>query len=222
MKEICSSKNYPPEGCPKGGVDSYPPEGWICEAKTGWIFNFLTLPKNKKLVPRARKLRKAGNLAKVLFWQAFKNKKSLGYNIDRQVIIENFIVDFFIPELGLVFEIDGSSHDFKQEYDAQREAILHSLQLEIVHFTDLEVKRSIDSVKERVIAAITMRQDNINAVAQTLNNFPLDSPKGGVDPSAFQQQISSTPLGSEPKTSTSTPSDLRSATPQEGYLGDKT
>ncbi len=183
------------------------------------IFNYLALPKNKKLTQRSRELRKAGNLAEVLFWQAFKYKKSLGYDIDRQVIIGNFIVDFFIPELGLVFEIDGSSHDFKQEYDAQREAILRGLQLEVIHFTDLEVKKFISSVKEKVVAAIKIREDEINAVASTLKNSaelssqknsPLERcPKGGVDSSVFYML------------NASTPSVLQPATPQEGNLGGK-
>jgi len=56
------------------------------------------------------KLRKQGILSEVLFWEAFKDKEKIkGYDIDRQVIIGNFIVDFFIAELGLVVEIDGNS-----------------------------------------------------------------------------------------------------------------
>ena len=69
-------------------------------------------------------LRKAGNLSEVIFWQTFKDKQKLGFDIDRQVIIGNYIVDFFIPELGLVFEIDGSSHDDRVEYDAERDSFV--------------------------------------------------------------------------------------------------
>jgi len=77
------------------------------------LFDFYKLPKNKALTSKARELRTAGNLSEVIFWQTFKNKKQLGWDIDRQVIIGNYIVDFFVAELGLVFENYGYSHDLK-------------------------------------------------------------------------------------------------------------
>ena len=125
--------------------------------KQGILFNFSQLPKNKILTERARELRKAGNLSEVIFWNTFKNKEVLGWDIDRQIIIGNYIVDFFIPELGLVFEIDGYSHDLKPEYDEKRENYLISLGLEIIHFADIEVKKNIANVAEIVNFAIQNR-----------------------------------------------------------------
>jgi len=135
-------KNSPLEGCPKGGVDSTP--AW--KAKS--LFPFWNLPKNKALETNAKKLRKAGVLSETLFWQAFKNKKLLGFDIDRQVIIGNYIVDFFIPELGLVVEIDGQSHDSKGEYDENRESYLQYLDLDVIHYADSEIKKSMDFVSD--------------------------------------------------------------------------
>ena len=57
------------------------------------------------------------------------------------MIIGNYIVDFFIPELGLVFEIDGSSHDDKLEYDAERDNFMQSLNLEVIRIPDIDVKK---------------------------------------------------------------------------------
>lgn len=42
-------------------------------------------------------------------------------DFDRQRIIGNYIVDFYVKTLGLVIEIDGSSHENKEEYDQKRE-----------------------------------------------------------------------------------------------------
>jgi len=122
------------------------------------LFTYWCLPKNLKLKSYAAKLRKAGVLSEVIFWQVFNNKKLLKYDIDRQVVIGNYIVDFFIPELGLVFEIDGQSHDFKGQYDEIRDIYLKNLDLEVIHFTDLEVKTAIASVSDRVIVAISRRK----------------------------------------------------------------
>jgi very-short-patch-repair endonuclease len=133
------------------GVDCTPK--WAKDS----LFPYHTLPKNKQLEPVAKKLKKAGVLSEVLFWNAFKSKKLLGWDIDRQVIIGNYIVDFLIPELGLVVEIDGCSHDDKDEYDVECEKYLASLGLEILHYTDLEVKKSIDCVSESFQLAIKRR-----------------------------------------------------------------
>lgn len=68
----------------------------------------------------AREKRKAGILPEVLFWQQVHKKKFYAIDFDRQRIIGDYIVDFYVKALGLVVEIDGSSHDHKQEYDAKR------------------------------------------------------------------------------------------------------
>ncbi len=60
------------------------------------LYPYWEIPKNKLLTFRTKELRKAGNLAEVLFWKQFKNKKELGFDIDRQVIIGNYIVDFLL------------------------------------------------------------------------------------------------------------------------------
>ena len=49
------------------------------------------------------------------------------YNIFRQHWIENYRVDFFIPELDLIIEIDGKHHLQQVEYDANRDKALKAL-----------------------------------------------------------------------------------------------
>lgn len=123
------------------------------------LYPYWEIPKNKLLTDRTKELRKAGNLAEVIFWQTFKDKNKLGFDIDRQVIIGNYIVDFFIPELGLVFEIDGSSHDGKIEYDAERNAFMQDLNLQVVRILDMNVEKNIGSVYNLVLETIQKRKD---------------------------------------------------------------
>ncbi len=49
------------------------------------------------------------------------------YNIFRQHWIENYRVDFFIPELDLIIEIDGKHHLQQVEYDSNRDKALKAL-----------------------------------------------------------------------------------------------
>jgi len=57
---------------------------------------YMSLPYNPKLRERAKELRKAGNLCEVLLWNQLYKNKFKQYDFDRQKIIGNYIVDFFV------------------------------------------------------------------------------------------------------------------------------
>lgn len=114
--------------------------------------NYLALPYNPKLKERAKALRKAGNLSEVLLWHQLKNHQFNGLDFDRQKIIGNYIVDFYCAEKQLVIEIDGSSHDDKQEYDATRDAFLIGLGLTVIHIADVNVKNNLTAVMQMLQA----------------------------------------------------------------------
>ena len=78
----------------------------------------INLPYNAALKTRARALRKAGNLSEVIFWRQVRAGEFHNLDFDRQRVIGNYIVDFYVKSLGLVIEIDGESHNNKEEYDA--------------------------------------------------------------------------------------------------------
>jgi type I site-specific restriction-modification system R (restriction) subunit/very-short-patch-repair endonuclease len=161
----------PPEGRhpPKaddGVVHSPPSEGWTPKAdgvvhspydeessKPGVVEernskNYFSLPYNPKLKERARELRKAGNLPEVLFWQQVHKGKFKGFDFDRQKIIGNYIVDFYCGNCQTVIEIDGSSHDEKQEYDAERDAYLESLGLTVIRIPAKDILNYLDETMQ--------------------------------------------------------------------------
>ena len=55
------------------------------------------------------------------------------------------IVDFFCPELKLVIEIDGDSHDSENPYekDTERQRGIEGLGIQFLRFNDLDVKRNM-------------------------------------------------------------------------------
>lgn len=106
------------------------------------------LPYNSNLKQRAAELRKAGNLSEVLFWNQVKNGKFNGLDFDRQIIIGNFIVDFYCAEKKTVIEIDGGIHNERAEYDAERDAFLTGLGLRVVRIRDKNVKGNIDGIMQ--------------------------------------------------------------------------
>jgi very-short-patch-repair endonuclease len=147
-KKKTSTPSFEYKGHPSRG------ESWNPKS----LYPYWEIPKNKLLLDRTRAHRKAGNLAEVLFWKAFKDKKRLGFDIDRQVITGSYIVDFFIPELGLVFEIDGSSHDDKAKYDAERDAFMQSLSIQVVRISDVDVKKNMASLHSFVLEIVEKRR----------------------------------------------------------------
>jgi very-short-patch-repair endonuclease len=104
------------------------------------------LPYNAKLKQRAFKLRKAGNFPEVLFWMQVTKGKFHNMDFDRQRVIGNFIVDFYIKQLGLVIEIDGESHDEKVEYDLVRETYLKSLGLRVYRIYVIDIMQRLPVV----------------------------------------------------------------------------
>ena len=107
---------------------------------------YLSLPYNPALKATAKALRKAGILHEVLLWRELKSGKLNGLDFDRQKIIGNVIVDFYCVEKGVVIEVDGGSHDHKQDDDVKRDAFLRSLGLIVIRLLAKDVLRNLDGV----------------------------------------------------------------------------
>ena len=129
-----------------GYIPLFSQKGWQTKGLTG----YLMLPYNPNLKEKARELRKAGNLSEVLLWDKLKKGQMLGFDFTRQQIIGNYIVDYHSLKLNLVIEIDGESHRFKGAYDETRDEFLKSLGLEVLHFKDIDVKKSLDNIVEQI------------------------------------------------------------------------
>ncbi|WP_394665762.1 endonuclease domain-containing protein [uncultured Chryseobacterium sp.] len=109
--------------------------------------NFVeNLPYNPKLKPLLHGKRKAGILSEVIFWKQIRARIFHNIDFDRQRIIGNYIVDFYVKTLGLVIEIDGWSHETKEIYDEVRQKYLESLGLKIFRITDFDVRHNLSVV----------------------------------------------------------------------------
>ncbi len=104
------------------------------------------LPCNAELKIRARALRQAQNLPEVLFWKQVAKGRFHGLDFDRQRIIGNYIVDFYVKRVGLVVEIDRSSHDGKEDYDREREAFLLSFGLRVFRIQVKDIMHRMQTV----------------------------------------------------------------------------
>ena len=108
------------------------------------------LPRNKELLNRSRNLRKGYVLSEVIFWKQVRNKEFHQIDFDRQKIIGNYIVDFYIKSLGAVIEIKGSSHNDKEDYDNKRQLLLAYLALVVYRISDNRIKNDLGNVMKEL------------------------------------------------------------------------
>ena len=94
---------------------------------------------NTKLTPNAQRLRRDMTKEEKHLWYDFL--KLLPLTVNRQKVIEDYIVDFYIAEAGLVIELDGSQH-YEEEgirKDKIRDERLKSLGYKVLRYTNLDI-----------------------------------------------------------------------------------
>lgn len=109
----------------------------------------------------AKKLRREMTLAEVLLWNRLKRRQVLGYDFDRQRPVGKYIVDFYCKELRLGLEVDGRSHDVKEQADLFRQDELRKAGVELLRFWDAEIKRDMQSVLTRLKMGIGRRESEL-------------------------------------------------------------
>lgn len=105
-----------------------------------------------------RNLRKNQTEAEAIFWKRFRNRQISGKKFVRQYPVfyeidgssRLFITDFYCSEHKLIIELDGSSHDDKQEYDHLRDMILRDKGLTILHIQNHEILNNFESVIKQI------------------------------------------------------------------------
>ena len=107
---------------------------------------------DSKLKEYARHLRNNSTNAEIKLWMQLKGKQMQGYDFHRQKPIGNYIADFFCNKLRLVIEIDGSTHDFDevQQKDRNKQDFLNKLGITVLRFTNKEVMTSVFQVVQTI------------------------------------------------------------------------
>ena len=108
------------------------------------------LPYNEESRDRSRQLRKVSTLSEVLLWKYLRARQIKGYQFNRQKPLGKFIADFYCKSLGLVIEIDGSSHIDKEQYDRDRDIEMQKLGITVLHASDIDVKKDLRNALVRI------------------------------------------------------------------------
>ncbi len=104
-----------------------------------------------------QKLRKELSVFELRVWNFLRSRQIRGVKFRRQVSVENIVVDFYSPEIGLVLEIDGDSHYINSEAilkDKERDKYLKSLGLSVLRVTNLDVMENIEGCINKITEVI--------------------------------------------------------------------
>ena len=106
---------------------------------------------NSKLTGNAKTLRKNMTKEERHLWYDFL--KTLPVTINRQKVIGNYIVDFYIASSQIVIELDGSQHyeDSSIENDAKRDAFLNDLGMKVLRYSNLDINQRFESVCQDIL-----------------------------------------------------------------------
>ena len=99
--------------------------------------------------------RKNQTLAEQVLWNHIRAEQ-LDVKVLRQHIIGDYIVDFLIPDVCLIIEVDGQYHAKcrQMQEDEQREETLNRMGYRVIRFTNEEVLYDTDNVLETIIKEI--------------------------------------------------------------------
>ncbi len=109
---------------------------------------------NSKLTGKAKTLRKNMTKEERHLWYDFL--KTLSVTVNRQKVIGNYIVDFYIASSKIVIELDGSQHyeDKGVENDIKRDAYLNDLGIKVLRYSNLDINQRFESVCEDILNCI--------------------------------------------------------------------
>ena len=106
---------------------------------------------NSKLTSNAKTLRRNMTKEERHLWYDFF--KTLSVTVNRQKVIGNYIVDFYIATSKIVIELDGSQHYDEKgiENDEIRDKYFNSLGITVLRYSNLDVKERFEGVCEDIL-----------------------------------------------------------------------
>jgi very-short-patch-repair endonuclease len=97
----------------------------------------------------ARRLRRQLSLPEMLLWRLLRlTRRELRFR--KQHAIGPYVADFYCPAAKMVIEIDGATHDLRQDADARRDAYMRSLGLRVIRISAAEVLADPEAVADGI------------------------------------------------------------------------
>jgi very-short-patch-repair endonuclease len=107
---------------------------------------------NKAYTARRRALRRSLSKAEAVLWLHLSRKQMNGLKFRRQYSVNQYVIDFFCPELKLAIEVYGDSHygSLTEKYDNERQKYIESFSIHFMRFINDDVYNNIDGVLQTI------------------------------------------------------------------------
>ena len=117
----------------------------------------MTVPYNKSLKGNSQLLRKNMTPEEKHLWYDFLKK--LPITVNRQKVIGNYIVDFFVSEAKIVIEIDGIQHKEKeaQKADEERDYNLRELGIRVLRYSNEDINKRFTTVCNSILENLGLK-----------------------------------------------------------------
>lgn len=102
---------------------------------------------------RARALRREVTPAERSLWR-YLARGQVGAKFSRQMPVGPYFADFLCRELQLVVELDGFSHEMRQEADLARTAAIEALGYRVLRFVNADVVGNVEGVVLAIQVAV--------------------------------------------------------------------
>ncbi|AYV46375.1 endonuclease [Caulobacter flavus] len=105
-------------------------------------------------ITNARRLRRNQTLAEKSLWKLVRNRRLGGFRFLRQHPIERYIADFVCEAGKLIVELDGATHEGREDHDARRTQILELFGYMVLRFPNDRVLADPGGVTDEIVAVL--------------------------------------------------------------------
>jgi very-short-patch-repair endonuclease len=102
----------------------------------------------------ARRLRRNQTLAEKVLWNLVRNRRLGGFRFLRQVAIDRYFADFVCEAAKLIVELDGATHDDREDYDERRTEALELFGYVVLRFPNERVLADPGGTADDILAAL--------------------------------------------------------------------
>lgn len=124
----------------------------------------------KKTKKQRQYLRRNMTKWEIRLWKDLKGKKMFGFKVRRQYGIENYVIDFYCPELKLAIEVDGDVHYFKDKMDsdARKNQRLADEGIKLIRLKNEDLEDDYESI---VVYLEDIFKDRAQKLNRVLKNY---------------------------------------------------
>jgi very-short-patch-repair endonuclease len=114
---------------------------------------------------QAKRFRREMTDSEKLLWSRLRSNRLMGLHFCRKHVLRGFILDFYCHKAGLAVEIDRGVHEPKKDSDQERDLLLVSWGLSVIHLPARMVEQQVEDAVRIIAEKCRERMDGGQATA---------------------------------------------------------